>query len=114
MMVVMDTLFCWDRVICSLSVFHPPLKVPATLFRRRDCATFARRGHSVYPRAGDAKRSLFRMVGWSVAVGRFFEALFWAMMQAAGQIALGTVAGLVTLVVVWRLVRRRWPWARWR
>jgi hypothetical protein len=54
------------------------------------------------------------MVGWSVAVGRFFEALFWAMMQAAGQIALGTVAGLVTLVVVWRLVRRRWPWARWR
>ena len=52
------------------------------------------------------------MVGLSVAVGRFFEALFWAMMQAAGQIALGALAGLLTLILVWRLVRGRWPWRR--
>lgn len=54
------------------------------------------------------------MVGLSVAVGRFFEALFWAMMQAAGQIAIGAVAGLATLVVAWRAMRGRWPWKRRR
>ena len=52
------------------------------------------------------------MVGLSVAVGRFFEALFWAMMQAAGQIALGTGAGLIVLVLVWRVARGHWPWLR--
>lgn len=50
------------------------------------------------------------MVGLSVAVGRFFEALFWGMMQAAGQIALGAAAGLLVLAVLWRVARGRWPW----
>jgi hypothetical protein len=113
-MVVMNTLFCWDRVGCSLSVFGRTPKVPVTLFRPGSCTAFASGSQTVYPTKGDAKRSLFRMVGWSVAVGRFFEALFWAMMQAAGQIALSAVAGLLTLVLIWRLVRRRWPWARRR
>lgn len=53
-----------------------------------------------------------RMVGWSVAVGRFFEALFWAMLQAAGQIALGAVVGLAVLILGWRLALGRWPWVR--
>ena len=52
------------------------------------------------------------MVSLSVAVGRFFEALFWAMMQAAGQIALGAGAGLIVLIAVWRLMRGHWPWSK--
>ncbi|MFC3579606.1 hypothetical protein [Sphingomonas hylomeconis] len=52
------------------------------------------------------------MVALSVAVGRFFEALFWAMMQAAGQIALGAGAGLLVLIVAWRLMRGHWPWRK--
>ncbi|MEG3123739.1 hypothetical protein [Sphingomonas sp. GB1N7] len=52
------------------------------------------------------------MVGLSVAVGRFFEALFWAMMQAAGQIGAIVLAGLFVLAVVVRLVLGRWPWRR--
>lgn len=54
------------------------------------------------------------MVGLSVAVGRFFEALFWGMMQAAGQIALGAAAALLVLTLLWRVARGRWPWARRR
>ncbi len=54
------------------------------------------------------------MVGLSVAVGRFFEALFWGMMQAAGQIALGAAAGLLALTLLWRLLRGRWPWVKKR
>ncbi|MEN2787179.1 hypothetical protein ACFOKI_04600 [Sphingomonas qilianensis] len=45
-------------------------------------------------------------------MGRFFEALFWAMLQAAGQIALGAGAGLVALFVLWRLARGYWPWRK--
>ena len=52
------------------------------------------------------------MVGWSVAVGRFFEALFWAIMHATGQIALGAGAGLLVLFALWRLARGHWPWRR--
>jgi len=58
-----------------------------------------------------ASFALFRVVSLSVAVGRFFEALFWAMLQAAGQIALGAGAGLVVLVALWRLMRGHWPWS---
>ncbi len=54
------------------------------------------------------------MVGLSVAVGRFFEALFWAMLQAAGQIGAIVLAGLLVVAVVWRLILRRWPWQRRR
>ena len=54
------------------------------------------------------------MVGLSVAVGRFFEALFWAMMQAAGQIGAIVLGVLLVLAVMLRLVLRRWPWERRR
>ncbi|MDQ2762319.1 MAG: hypothetical protein M3Y22_02135 [Pseudomonadota bacterium] len=52
------------------------------------------------------------MVGLSVAVGRFFEALFWAMMQAAGQIGAIVLGGLFVTTMVVRLVLGRWPWRR--
>ncbi len=47
------------------------------------------------------------MIGLSVAVGRFVEALFWAILRVAGLI--GGVALLVAavIVVVWVLIRRR-------
>lgn len=54
------------------------------------------------------------MVGWSVAVGRFFQALFWAMMQVAGQMALIVIAAVAILFLAWRLMRGRWPWRRRR
>ena len=48
-----------------------------------------------------------RMIGLSVAVGRFVEALFWAILRVAGLI--GGVALLVAAVIVvaWVLIRRR-------
>ncbi|QQV76432.1 hypothetical protein H5J25_13275 [Sphingomonas aliaeris] len=54
------------------------------------------------------------MVGLSVAVGRFFEALFWAMLQAAGQIGAIVFGGLLLVAVAVRLVLGRWPWRRRR
>jgi hypothetical protein len=54
------------------------------------------------------------VVGLSVAVGRFFEALFWAMLQAAGQIGAIVLGAVLLLAVLWRLVARRWPWQRRR
>ncbi|WP_374297903.1 hypothetical protein [Sphingomonas sp.] len=52
-------------------------------------------------------RTPSRMIGLSVAVGRFVEALFWAILRVAGLI--GGVALLVVavLVVAWMLLRRR-------
>jgi hypothetical protein len=51
------------------------------------------------------------MIGLSVAVGRFVEALFWAIFRVAGAVA-GIVvlaaAGLIVLVIVARrLLRKR-------
>jgi hypothetical protein len=51
------------------------------------------------------------MIGLSVAVGRFVEALFWAIFRVAGAVAgaaiLGTI-GLVVLALVARhIVARR-------
>jgi hypothetical protein len=54
------------------------------------------------------------MVGLSVAVGRFFEALFWAMLQAAGQIGAIVLGGVLVVAVTVRLVLGRWPWRRRR
>ena len=50
------------------------------------------------------------MIGLSVAVGRFVEALFWAILRVAGVAAvavLGGVAILVVLVLALRRVGRR-------
>ncbi len=48
------------------------------------------------------------MIGLSVAVGRFVEALFWAILRVAGTVAAGMVAGAVVLVVALILLRRTW------
>ena len=51
------------------------------------------------------------MVHLSVAIGRFVEALFWAIFRAVGwvavMVALAAGSGLLVFVAVRRLVRRR-------
>ena len=51
------------------------------------------------------------MVHLSVAIGRFVEALFWAILRAAGWVAvlvaLAAAAGALVFVAVRRVVRRR-------
>jgi|GEM_PF-1529787 len=58
-------------------------------------------------RRGDGLLASFPMIGLSVAVGRFVEALFWAILRVAGMV--GGVALLVMMVlgVAWWLIRRR-------
>ena len=51
------------------------------------------------------------MIGLSVAVGRFVEALFWAIFRVAGGVAVAAVVGLLILLVGYaglrRLLKRR-------
>lgn len=47
------------------------------------------------------------MIGLSVAIGRFIEALFWAILRVAGSVAVAVFAGAVLLVVAVILFRRR-------
>ena len=48
------------------------------------------------------------MIGLSVAVGRFVEALFWAILRVAGVVAFA-VAGVATaLLLGWIVVRKLW------
>jgi hypothetical protein len=46
------------------------------------------------------------LVHLSVAIGRFAEILFWAIMRAAGMVAGLTTLGLLALLLVWLGVRR--------
>ncbi|WP_170209843.1 hypothetical protein [Sphingomonas oligophenolica] len=46
------------------------------------------------------------MIGLSVAVGRFVEALFWAIMRVAGAVSVAAVAAVVAAVMVWIVVRK--------
>ena len=48
------------------------------------------------------------MIGLSVAVGRFIEALFWAIVKVAGTVAVAVFAGALVLAVVVILARRWW------
>lgn len=48
------------------------------------------------------------MIGLSVAVGRFVEALFWAIARVAGVISLAAIAGAAVLSGVWLLARAVW------
>lgn len=52
------------------------------------------------------------MVGLSVALGRFFEALFWAILGVAGSIAGALLGGLLVVLGGWMAVR--WAWRRRR
>ncbi len=51
------------------------------------------------------------MIGLSVAVGRFVEALFWAIFRVAGTVAAAVVMGIAVLVVCGVFARR---WMRQR
>ncbi|HEU0045917.1 hypothetical protein [Sphingomonas sp.] len=46
------------------------------------------------------------MIGLSVAVGRFIEALFWAILRVAGTVTAGVFAAALVLTVVFILIRR--------
>ena len=48
------------------------------------------------------------MIGLSVAIGRFIEALFWAIARVAGVVSIAAVAGAVVLGGLWLLGRRVW------
>ena len=47
------------------------------------------------------------MIGLSVAVGRFVEALFWAILRVAGMVGGLVLLAALGLGVVWWLIRRR-------
>ncbi|MFS0772052.1 hypothetical protein [Sphingomonas sp. 1P08PE] len=51
------------------------------------------------------------MISLSVAVGRFVEALFWAIFRVAGTVAAAAVLGAAVLLVAGVVVRR---WLRQR
>jgi predicted PurR-regulated permease PerM len=46
------------------------------------------------------------MIGLSVAVGRFVEALFWAILRVAGAVTVAAVVAAVLLVMAWVVVRK--------
>ncbi|KQS49535.1 hypothetical protein ASG20_11115 [Sphingomonas sp. Leaf198] len=48
------------------------------------------------------------MIGLSVAVGRFVEALFWGIFRVAGAVAGALILGVVVLVVAWVIARKMW------
>jgi putative intracellular protease/amidase len=48
------------------------------------------------------------MIGLSVAVGRFVEALFWAILRAAGGVTVAVLAGALVLAATGLLTRRWW------
>jgi len=50
------------------------------------------------------------MVGLSVALGRFFEALFWAILGVAGSLAGAIGGGVLVVLGGWMAVR--WAWRR--
>lgn len=52
------------------------------------------------------------MIGLSVAIGRFIEALFWAILKIAGTVAGVAFAGLLVLVVAGLLLRCWWRKSR--
>ena len=48
------------------------------------------------------------MIGLSVAVGRFVEALFWGIFRVAGAVAGVLILGVVAAVVAWVVARKMW------
>ncbi len=48
------------------------------------------------------------MIGLSVAIGRFIEALFWAIARVAGVVSLAAIAGAAVLGGLWLLGRAMW------
>jgi membrane associated rhomboid family serine protease len=48
------------------------------------------------------------MIGLSVAVGRFVEALFWAILRVAGVVTVAVVAMVAAVLLGWIVVRKLW------
>ncbi|WP_137897339.1 hypothetical protein [Sphingomonas sp. 2SG] len=48
------------------------------------------------------------MIGLSVAVGRFVEALFWAILRVAGVITVAVVAVAAAALLAWIVARKLW------
>jgi NADH:ubiquinone oxidoreductase subunit H len=48
------------------------------------------------------------MIGLSVAVGRFVEALFWAILRVAGVVAVAVVAVAAAALLTWIVARKLW------
>ena len=46
------------------------------------------------------------MIGLSVAIGRFIEALFWAILRVAGTVTAAVFAGALVLAAALVLLRR--------
>ena len=48
------------------------------------------------------------MIGLSVAVGRFVEALFWAIMRVAGVVTMAAIGVAVAALLAWIVARKLW------
>lgn len=48
------------------------------------------------------------MIGLSVAVGRFVEALFWGIFRVAGAVAGVLICAVVVLALLWIVGRKMW------
>jgi hypothetical protein len=48
------------------------------------------------------------MIGLSIAVGRFVEALFWAIFRVAGVVAGIAILSVLGLIAAWVIGRRIW------
>ena len=48
------------------------------------------------------------MIGLSVAVGRFVEALFWAILRVAGVVSVAVVAVAAAALLAFFLARKLW------
>jgi nucleoside recognition membrane protein YjiH len=48
------------------------------------------------------------VIGLSVAVGRFVEALFWAILRVAGGVAAIAVLTALGLAAAWAIARKLW------
>lgn len=53
-------------------------------------------------------RVLLSMIGLSVAVGRFVEALFWGIFRVAGAVAGVLICAVVALALLWIVARKVW------
>ena len=48
------------------------------------------------------------MIGLSVAIGRFVEALFWAILKVAGVVTVAAVAAAVAAILAVIVMRKLW------
>ncbi len=94
------------RTECGNAVVRPPPRYRATsIARRLDFAMVGRdRGRDPLPGRTQADS----MVHLSVAIGRFFEALLWALARGVGVMAGWAILAALALAVVALAVRAVW------